>query len=265
MAPSPSQTEAQGPGEPSSSFLAVLLIAVIGAYGMFDAAFVGVVPGQRVIYAAVGIVCLGAIVAGIWQLRLNSRETVICVVFGGCVVLWLMPVLIADRVIGVYIAGDIASLIAPIGLLLAGVIYPEIFRSRKSLTLIGGLLVLALFVSIGLSGAAGDGRFEPPHDLLLALLWLGFLRFGGVRRLVSSMLLILALIVTLRSGERASTVLWLYGGMYIAALTFSTRKLLVALLPAGVTGAVFHGVVSSGYVGFRTSGDPIQCEPGRPG
>ncbi|MGI9258390.1 MAG: hypothetical protein ACR2QQ_06120 [Gammaproteobacteria bacterium] len=246
MTPNPGLHNSSWRNDPSTPLLALLLIGALGAYGMFDAAFVGVVSGQRLMYAVVALACVIAIVAGVWQLRLTRREAIFCLALMLCTALWLLPVATADRIIAVYVVGDIASVIAPAGLLLAGAIYPEIFRSTTAMVVIGVLLSIALVISIALAGASADGRFESPHDLLLALLWLSLFRIKGIARLLPLGLLLVAFVVTLRSGERASTILWIYGAMYVAALVWNGRRLLLAAIPAVIVVAFVAGTAIQG-------------------
>jgi hypothetical protein len=241
MTPNPRLPSPSWRNETSIPFLALLLIGALGAYGMFDAAFIGVVSGQRLMYAVVALACVIAIVAGVWQLRLTQREVLLCLALTLCTALWLLPVVNSERVMAVYVVGDIASVIAPACLLLARAIYPEIFRSKTSMVVIGVLLSIALAISIAIASASADARFESPHDILLALLWLLLINSRGIGRLLPLGLLLVAFYVTLRSGERASTILWLYGGMYVAALILTGRKLLVAAIPAAVIAVFLAG------------------------
>ena len=214
------------------------VICALGFYTIYDSVILGVSGGQRLIYGAVLAGCLLVLVVGARQIALSAGELIFLVLYVVCNALWLIPVPAAQNVYLTYVIGDITSLMMPIVFLLIGAIDPGLFRSRSALVL---LCVLLLFAAmLGVVGSV-SGRFEPPHVLLLALLWLGAGRSTGLGRMFFWAALLLVLFVAFESGARASVVLWLLGGVYILALYWPVRKLLLVVGPVAAIAVVLAG------------------------
>jgi len=224
----------------SSTVGGVLIVGSVGLFAFVDSLVLPVIPVQRALYAAVLGACAWLVAIGWKAIRLPSSGALAIAAWSLCVAIWLLPAAQATPFYPAYVVGDVASMLAPAIILLAGVVAPDIFHGTRSLVF---LTLILLFASItaAVLAAAGTSRFEAPHDLLIVALWLLAYRSQGLGRVVLAGLLVLVFLLALKSGSRTPVLLWILSGAYCAALTWSFRRTIMLLGPVMVLTVLLAG------------------------
>jgi hypothetical protein len=219
---------------------ALVVVSVLGIYTVVDSAVLRVAAGQRVLYATIALVVVCAVLLAAQRLRMPRFAAGILVAWMSLLLLWLVPAIGGERVYPGYVAGDLASMGMPALFLLAAYAIPDAFRGRWYQGLLAAWLVLAMIAGM-LLGTGWGGRFEPPHNLLVVLLWLGVFAGQRLTRAISVLMLMLVLVLAFQSGARTAVVLWFVGFLYLLALRWPIRRLAVAAIPLIAVITLFAG------------------------
>lgn len=218
---------------------ALVAIAALGAYAVYDASIYYPAPAQRIFYAlAVLPLLVGGAAALLLRTRLAPGPRIAVLALTALAVLPLVSSLVRGEAGMLHIAGDLATLLVP----LAGVLYfaavPDSLRRGAGPVLLLGLLGAGALVA-PLLGRNHADRFEPPQILLVAVAVTVFIHRGRRAKLVAGGVLFCLVALILGSGLRTvllSTVavagagaLMLHGWKR-AALGAGILAVLVALL-----------------------------------
>ncbi len=231
--------EAAG-GSAPLDLVAIGIISVLGLYTVIDAAVLRVAAGQRIIYAGIAGIVAASVLLGWMRIRLPRPVAASLVVWMLLLIAWLLPVLGSEQVYPGYVAGDFASMAMPALFLLAAYAVPDMYRNPWYLGLLAGWLLMAMVAGM-LLGTGWGGRFEPPHNLLVVLLWFGVFAGGRGIRWLCGGLLVVVLLLAFQSGARTVVVLWFAGLAYLLALRWPVRHLVVAAVPLGAVIVLFAG------------------------
>jgi hypothetical protein len=201
------EVRAHGRSDPRLGLAGGLVVAGLGAYAVVDAAFFGAGAPQRLAYALVWAATLLALLLTMSRVAYPPRAWWLLATWLFVVALHLLPVVRQQPLYPAYVAGDAASLVLPVLILLAGLGAPALF-GRRGITIVCTSLVAGMLVA-PLLGASGN-RFEAPSSLLIAAgVWLMIARTAGRWRLIGGLLSVATFAVSMASGQRTSVLVWL--------------------------------------------------------
>ena len=220
-----------------------IVVGCILLYAVFDGLSAGVVEEQRL---AFGLVLVSA-VTGLLAL---PRRYVVSPFSSRLTVLWAL--LIGAGFLGVarqpiiyptYVMGDAAAIALPLVLLVYGRADPKLFGARVLHWVTISTLVIACSSLFFIDEA---GRYEPPHPLLMATLWVWAVFPGRLStRLAAAAGIVIITALALGSGFRTHAILVVFAGAAALLLrAFSRRKVipLVAIISVLTLFAVVSGL-----------------------
>lgn len=210
----------------------LVCVLSIGTYGVIDAALFGVNTAQRVAYALVWGSVLMACLVEMPRARVSRSGWRWIAVWLFVAAMGTLPTAWQTHVYPAYAAGDLASILLPLVLFLAGCAVPSLFGIRAVAVLTGALtLGLVMAPLIGKEGA----RFEAPATFLLAVAaWLVIAARTRAQRVLGVGLGIVTLAANYASGQRTSVIIWLALAIAVICFLLGVKRILLVAIVAAI-------------------------------
>jgi hypothetical protein len=208
----------------------LICVLSIGAYAVIDAALFGVNTAQRVAYALVWGSVVMACLVEMPRARVSRSGWRWIAVWLFVAAVGTLPTAWQTHVYPAYAAGDLASILLPLVLFLAGSAVPSLFGIR-AVAVLTGALTLGLVVAplVGKEGA----RFEAPATFLLAMAaWLVIAARTRTQRVLGVGLGIVTLAANYASGQRTSVIIWLVLAIAVISSLLGVKRVLLAAIVA---------------------------------
>jgi hypothetical protein len=169
---------------------------------------------------------------------------------------WFLAVIAQPVVYLKYVIGDAATVLLPLIYLALGLACRDLFLLPENRWFILAAVVLgslaAPFIAVGMVGR----NFDPPHYFLFASLWIALFRSPGrIRGLVIASAIIVALLLSLGSGQRSGVVVAFLCAMVVIWMRLRARG--INVLFVSTTAIAVVAALAALPLGYALSGQGV--------